>query len=406
MLKVRLEIFFPWLIPLFACGCGAESPNELSAKGISQKSEPLSVMSESDRAEIDQYIANRAQDVIHSDRTESGDLVECIPVEAQASLNGQKVASPPREPGPVFASDRQFPEEVPTFEGNDICPPGTVPRLAVSLEDVERAGSLSNFLQKYGGKAQPAVPGAAGSASHGYAVGRQFTTNYGAYGVLNLWAPYTDHHDFSLSQIWVWGGYGAGVQTVEAGWQRYPDKYGNNSAHLFSFYTPNNYTNGCYNSDCSAFVQVSGSIFPGQTFSPVSVAGGSQYTISVYYIRDGANGNWWLYVQGNAVGYYPSALFNTAGIKTIASVVDFGGEVSSSPTYTDMGGGNFASAGFGYAAYSRNLQYLSPGGSWTAPSLTNITPTPACYDMSVSSSASWGRYMYFGGTGVNANCPL
>jgi neprosin-like protein len=406
MLKVRLD-GFPWLIPLLACGCGAESPNELfNANGVSQTSEQLSVISESDRAEMEQYIADRARDVVHSDVTKSGELVECIPVEAQASLNGQKIASPPSEPGPVFTSDPQFPEEVPSFEGDDICPPGTVPRLGVSLEDVERAGSLSNFLHKYGGQAQPAVPGSAGSASHSYAVGRRFSTNYGAYAVLNLWAPYTDVHDFSLSQIWVWGGSGAGTQTVEAGWQRYPDKYGNNSAHLFSYYTPNNYTNGCYNSDCSAFVQHSGSIFPGQTFSPTSVTGGSQYTISVYYLRDAANGNWWLYVQGNAVGYYPSALFSTAGIKTIASVADFGGEVSSLRTYTSMGGGNFASAGFGYAAYSRNLQYLSGSSVWTAPSLTTYTPTPTCYDMSVSSNASWGTYMYFGGPGVNANCPL
>lgn len=227
------------------------------------------------------------------------------------------------------------------------------------------------------------------------------------YGILNLWAPVTDVHQFSLSQLWVWGGSGNGLQTVEAGWQRYPDKYGNSSAHLFSYYTPNNYTNGCYNTDCSAFVQTSASYFPGQTFSPTSVSGGTQYTMSVYYLRDGANGNWWLYVQGNAVGYYPSSLFNNAGIKIAAAGVDYGGEVSTLRSYTAMGGGGFASSGFGHAAYSRTLQYLpSSGGAWLEPSLAPYAPQPTCYDIAKGHTTSWGTYIYFGGPGVNFNCPL
>lgn len=408
MIKVRAGVCV-WLVPLISWGCGAESSDEPSNLDgvVAQQSQTLSAISESARAEMEHYIADRARDVVLSDVTKSGDLVECIPIEAQASLNGQRVASPPRDPVPVAKSDPQSAEESATPEGDDICPAGTVPRLGVTIKDLERAGSLANFFGKYGGQAQPTIPGAPGSTAHSYGTGRHVVSNMGAYGILNLWAPVTDVHQFSLSQLWVWGGSGNGLQTVEAGWQRYPDKYGNSSAHLFSYYTPNNYTNGCYNTDCSAFVQTSASYFPGQTFSPTSVSGGTQYTMSVYYLRDGANGNWWLYVQGNAVGYYPSSLFNNAGIKIAAAGVDYGGEVSTLRSYTAMGGGGFASSGFGHAAYSRTLQYLpSSGGAWLEPSLAPYAPQPTCYDIAKGHTTSWGTYIYFGGPGVNFNCPL
>jgi Neprosin len=60
------------------------------------------------------------------------------------------------------------------------------------------------------------------------------------------WNPSVSPEQISLSQIWVFGGSGESKQTVEAGWQVYPDKWDTNKAVLFVFYTARNYHDGCY----------------------------------------------------------------------------------------------------------------------------------------------------------------
>ena len=82
---------------------------------------------------------------------------------------------------------------------------------------------------------------------------------------LNLWRPPMGANQiFSLSQHWYVGGSGGGLQTLECGWQVYPQFYGDNYAHLFTYWTADNYnTTGCYNLTCGAFVQTSSSFAPG-----------------------------------------------------------------------------------------------------------------------------------------------
>ena len=71
-----------------------------------------------------------------------------------------------------------------------------------------------------------------------------------------------------------------------------------------------------------------------------------------------------------------------------------------------MGSGHFPSDGFGYAAYQRQIRYITTNNVWgTYPSLTESRSDSDCYDISVSSSTgSWERYFYFGGPGHNNHC--
>src|SRR5207249_7804207 len=66
-------------------------------------------------------------------------------------------------------------------------------------------------------------PEAAGTL-HRYAHAYQNVNNYGGASWLNLWDPTPTNHQFSLSQQWYVGG--SPVQTIEGGWQVYPDLYG------------------------------------------------------------------------------------------------------------------------------------------------------------------------------------
>src|SRR5437867_2347837 len=94
--------------------------------------------------------------------------------------------------------------------------------------------------------------------------------------------------------IWVLRGSGSSLETVEAGWQKYPDLYGDWNARLFIYFTPDDYgRGGCYNLTCGAFVQTNSSIYIGGRFSAYSVMGGTQSIVKIGWFKDGTSGNWW-----------------------------------------------------------------------------------------------------------------
>lgn len=281
------------------------------------------------------------------------------------------------------------------------------PRIRVTLDDLTRLGSMKAFYAKRGN-----LPPA--DETHDYAKVDNFVTNHGGRATFNLWSPYTagSGEEFSLSQMWVVRGSGTNKQTVEAGWQKYQDKYGDWQSHLFIFFTSDGYdTTGCYNLDCSAFVQTNNTVTLGGTFANYSTSGGTQHTIELTWHRDTSNGNWWLGYGTTWVGYYPASLFDSSGIGNQAARVSYGGEVAwfdnGPQTATDMGSGAFPSAGWQYAAYTRNIQHRNTGLSWVdSTGMSELEPKPSCYNVVLSeSSGTWKSNIYFGGSGNNANCP-
>jgi hypothetical protein len=408
-------------VALMTCGCGERTAEEESEADLGKSEKSLSKVLVDDRAEMRQYLAERAKDVVFTGTTKFGDLVECIPVVSQSSLHtpemeGQSIAQPPKEGPPLPESDPRYPDEQANVDIGDFCPTGTIPRLAITLESLERFGSLKNYFQKSGATGVPPIyPGLTDPSgySHWYAQAGLVQTNYGAGATFNIWAPYTDLHDFSLSQLWNVGGTGTGLQTLEAGWQRYPDKYGDTKAHLFIFSTSDGYQHGCYNLDCSRFVQTYPNIVIGGTLTG-STKNGTQQITTLSYQREAGTGHWWLYVQGIGVGYYPATLFSAAGIRTTASTIIFGGEIASSVAAhrdTNMGSsdGDYPSAGYGVSAYTRTAQYRSNPTTWSdVPGWTPSAAEPLCYDIATGyeSSSAWKRYFYFGGPGRHGtNCP-
>ncbi|OLB78388.1 MAG: hypothetical protein AUI14_13275, partial [Actinobacteria bacterium 13_2_20CM_2_71_6] len=263
----------------------------------------------------------------------------------------------------------------------------------ISLDRVSKFPTLAAFLAKKpaGANATPITPG----GPHRYAVGYQWVDNYGGNSWLNLWNPYGE---FSLSQQW----YVNGGQTVEGGWVHYPAKFGNNAV-LFIFFTPDSYASGCYNLDCSGFVQVSSAFTLGGAWSAYSTWGGAQYGFSEQW--EYWQGNWWLNIQGTWVGYYPGSVYR-GGQLTYgnANLTEFGGETYTGGSYWPwMGSGYFPSAGFGWAAYQNTVYYISrPSYATYWSSLSPIVTNPACYDLAITDSSvggSWGTYFYYGGPG-------
>ncbi len=353
---------------------------------------------------------------------ETGAIFDCIPVEQQLALRGSKepVPTAPDLPGHEARSaakdERQdslvglpLGPEKKDHHGNVMhCQAGTVPMRRITLEDLTRFPSLRDFFRKGprgAGRPPRATEPLTVPATHRWAHAYQNVNNGGGHSFLNLWDPPIGANQvFSLSQHWYVGGSGSNLQTAECGWQVYPGLYGDARAHLFSYYTADDYqTTGCYNLSCGAFVQTSSSFSPGMSLSLVSVIGGPQYVMELAYWHTG--GRWWLYYNGtagsNAIGYYPDSLYKGGALTHNATEIDYGGETVGTTSFPQMGSGHFASEGWQKAAYQRTIGYYPVAGG--APVNANLTPSaswPGCYTAQVVLyAAPWSETLWYGGPG-------
>ncbi len=449
-MNAKLKMSRPWskglgLLSLMAvAGCGAQDIEvpESTPQGARAEESALArpVHSAAELQRMQKYLDERysPQDVVHRFRSAVGDNIDCVRIEAQPGLRRagmerhvlQKAPStqPQGEPVDTFGARGLNPQQGLT-EGVDAtgavqhCPEGSIPVLRTSLEDLKRFATLDDYFRKTpaGVDPRPALEGnvnplAAGpTAQHQYAHAARYNLeNRGATSTFNLWNPAVElNSEFSLSQIWVVRGSGTGLQTVETGIQLYRDLYGgDNTSHLFIYYTPDGYRTGCYNLSCGAFVQTDASVVVGGSMGATSVRGGTQYEQRLEWFKDGANGHWWLRFGDKWVGYYPRTLFNTGGLIDRGGSIDFGGEIIDNRnggrhTHTDMGSGAYPSEGWQRAAFQRRIQYVDLNNYYQTPSLTAYRDWAGCYDIALfndTSANGWGQYFFFGGPGYNANC--
>ncbi|KAH7439909.1 hypothetical protein KP509_04G081500 [Ceratopteris richardii] len=166
---------------------------------------------------------------------------------------------------------------------------------------------------------------------------------------------------------------GTNLNTIEAGWMR-------------DYYK----ATGCLNLNCPGFVQVTHEMLLGGTIAPMSTYRGKQFDVQPVIVwKDKPTGDWWLR----------------------ASIVQWGGEITNSfignqHTSTQMGSGHFPTEGFSRAAYVRSLKIVDSSYSLVdAPRPSVVyTTNSKCYSISPFFNPSWGRGLFFGGPGLNANC--
>ena len=362
---------------------------------------------------------------------EDGRHVDCVPFDQQPSLrggkatgtDGSKQSSPEREAAPpaVKKGDAQ-PRAAQSLDltlikgkrdrfGNEMfCAKGTVPFRRVLIDDIARFRTLREFLRAgkwdHGsldrdGGIHPNRLNPDDTSTHYYARGFQFVDNFGGAAWLNVWSPTVAKDQMSLSQLWVVGSEGDAKQTVEAGWQVYPDKWGSDKAALFIFYTTKHYSDGCYNLECSGFVQVANNVYLGKGFDHYSATSATQWGFNLQWKRN-ANGNWWLYYRGPgdyiAVGYYPKSLFGSGTLASNATKIAFGGEDTGEPSAKQMGSGAFSADGWRKAAYQNRAFFIDTSTVSQWANLTKFESNPECYTATINNIfGSWGTFLYFGG---------
>lgn len=382
-----------------------------------------------DRLEqIHQYLLDRydRREVVTRTKTKGGLELDWIPIESQ--LRDAKLADPPAEDRPVEVPQGKRQPALMRFEleaeGVEIGPQGTVPvvrkqidqiRPIVELNDWLAKGIRAHLLTAADDPREIAKPQDGGT--HKYANTSQAVTCYGTEGNINAWDPYTEWSDeFSLGQLGLSRGSGSGFQTLEVGQQEYRDLYGDWVPHLFVYYTTNNYTQqgdnmGGYNQDVDGWVQYSSTIHPEALSSPLSQFGGTQYIMALKVQL--WQGNWWVRVNGNWIGYYPASLYNSAGLQSQASAIGWWGEVVDSDDHsgtsaTDMGNGHWPYEGWQHCDYMSNLSYQSStDGSMSGYQASAWASHPSCYGVEghFDNTGSWGSYFWWGGSGRNVDCP-
>jgi Neprosin len=334
-------------------------------------------------------------------------VVDCIPIDQQPAVRrfgGPVLAAPPLPEGPPLPDGplpgQLQPDAKDRFGNPTWCPAGTIPMRRVTLDEMSRFRNLREFLQKSPAGGSRVGDVATGTETHKYATGAMGIPNTGGVSTINVWQPAVQtqlQQLMSLSQQWYYGGSGAALQTVECGWQVQPLRWNTTSPILFCYYTPDNYQSGCYNLECAAFVQTNPSIVLGSALTNISISGGAQTEfMAAYALMQGA---WWLYLQGQPVGYYPIALFQGGQLATKALGLQLGGESVGQANWPPMGSGALASEGPTKAAYHKNVWYYD-GNPYEAQLSANAVSS--CFTIAIvneSGGALWNTYFFFGGPG-------
>ncbi len=367
-------------------------------------------------------------DIQETTVTDSGRVVDWLP-------RREPVAPPPPPPPhrPLEEGEAYAKTELQT-QPHARGPDGTVPRFRFDVE---------TYL-KWIGDNVPSDPELVGStlpspdpeANDRYYVRWRTTASaggtqyWGGIGIINIWdaidlvAGETNIAQIALAR-------GTPTQTVEAG--KIEAGFNGGAPTFFTYFTTNGNAStgdwvGGYNQIFDGWEQYSGSIAPGDAIDPdyYSSTGGNQYVWDVMVQHGFATNAWWVWANGEYIGFYPECrndapapcpanntyIFAAAGMRPKAERVSFYGEVfdSSAPaaTITDMGSGLAASLGWQFAAYMRNMQVAPDGDqeAWqlfqSAPgSRTTLVTDVDCYDMSPrppSTSGGTNRF-YFGGDG-------
>jgi hypothetical protein len=287
-----------------------------------------------------------------------------------------------------------------------------VPIRRLTLGELAQYPTLRDFYKKRRHRSpQPQAPDqpppeAAGTdGTHYYAHALQGVPNTGGRSILSVYAPLvTDDQNFSLGQVWYIGD-GAGVrQTVEVGWHVWAPRFGQGSApSLFTYWTRDDYqTTGSYNTDGGEFVLAANPpMTPGMTLS-ASVSGSPvELEIIVALIQP----YWWIYLgnggaQPQAIGCYPTSIYNGGPLATAATTIDVGGETDGISSHPAMGSGQFGSAGRGQAACHRNIYYVaSDVAGHQQPQMVSQDPNPTEYNSLVDNTSDWAFALFFGGPG-------
>ncbi|XP_047324696.1 uncharacterized protein LOC124928204 [Impatiens glandulifera] len=346
-----------------------------------------------------------------SGKSDNGDIIDCVNIYKQISFDNPSIKRSQLNLNleKQRKRDNSFPKNklVQGWHRNGECPFQTVP----ILRPLRR--QTSSFQPLLASKSVDIT-----KREHAV-VWNQQGAYYGASAKFSVWNPRTEENDFSLTQLWLVDEvHSSKLNSIEAGWTVHPNLFGDNKTRFFIYWTTDYYNKtGCYNLECSGFVQTSRTFALGSSLSlPISKYDKKSSELKASVFKNKESGDWLLELDNEVIGYWPYELFD--GLNASASRISWGGEVyksnssSKRHTTTQMGSGHFPKEGYLRASHIRNLLVMNELNKWTSPgwtSLTKVITKPQCYSLKIPNTLQrklgWGVHVYYGGPGFSPQCP-
>ncbi|KAF3775333.1 hypothetical protein EJ110_NYTH50758 [Nymphaea thermarum] len=121
--------------------------------------------------------------------------------------------------------------------------------------------------------------------------------------------------------------------------------------------------------------------------------------------------DWWLQIDGEPVGYWPSSLF--VYLNFWANTTLYGGQIYNTVpggyhTLTQMGSGRFADEGYGRSCLISHIQYVNGDRKFKRlPDAAIVEDRPECYSLVYIGEDylnKYGQFLYNGGPGLSLDC--
>lgn len=397
-------------------------------------------------AKIDSYLTEFLQGVNVKKQflNKMGETISCVDIHNQPSMNHPQIGR-----GHIVQT-KPSPQLLAVMPGNwirdieeSLCPVDSVEMILPTRERIARAGTLREYLsgkRNADNAIQPTISTsgedvsnlpspAIGAGGRDYSIAFKWISSLAVQSSLAVPKPRVANlNEQSISQVWLTGGSGNLLQTIEFGSiVSYQVNNDSSNPHFFSYFTPDNYQSGCYNDRCPGFIRVSTTTLnPAQVLS--SSSGNSLITAGV--VLDPGTKNWILYKRSASslssgtwviIGYYPASIFNAGQMSRNATYLAVGGEVfgqvdGQPHTSTQMGNGEYGyvhcqanwipgssyycSFSNGQATYYMNTGYQKLDGTTSYLNYSDMSvrsTRPNCY----SGAYSDVNIFNFGGPGRN-----
>ncbi|KAK7253122.1 hypothetical protein RIF29_37565 [Crotalaria pallida] len=338
-------------------------------------------------------------------QTTFGYIIDCIDIHKQLAfdnplLKNHKIQLRPSfEPATTLNEDQRSARLSSIGIEDDLCPTRTVPVRRTTKEDLIRVKYLSNN----NGILTKDAPG-----SHFAAVNlNPDGIYYGIRGSINVFNPKVGSREqMSAAYIYLAKGQTQFLNSIMAGWQVYPEMYGDTKTHVFIGWANKQNQTGCYNLLCPGFVQTNNIFRIGGFFTNMSTYDGQQFEMIVAIFKDVITDSWWLRLAGEYLGYFPGSLFSDD-----MSYADGGGWYGRTTTPAGglsppMGSGHLPDGEFGHACFIRVMAFVNQTGEYMWPEMKSVgiyTDNPNCYGVQYTGYVDEAMLysMQFGGPGGN-----
>ncbi|KAI3949031.1 hypothetical protein MKW98_021637 [Papaver atlanticum] len=351
-------------------------------------------------------VSNADASIIKTIKSNNGEIIDCYNIYRQPAFssplfrNHKIQMRPSSYPKGIQLKDHRNLKLIQTWHKYGLCQDGTIsirrpinyqPNLTFSSRNCLPSQGVNNTNEDFAA----ITP-----------VGDNFQ---GGQADINIWNPLTEQpKEYRTSLIWISGG--NNQEVIEAGLEVNKVLYGHDQPSIFVYWTADGYNStGCYNIQCSGFVQTTSEVAFGSKFDHISIFNGDQFAALFIIFRERSTGDWWLLFEETIIGYWPHFLFKQLPVR--ATVTAFGGQILNTQpngrhTKTQMGSGNLpAEGGLGISSFFHRVKVFDGNFEYITPERVSVVVTKAgCYGLKLDQADSSGVKFYYGGPGFSSTC--